>query len=107
MMADPARYARPARFDGFRFARANGVLQQQQQQRQAQAAAAAEDGAKTTTTTTGSSSPPSCEDIPDRAPGTFTTATAEWPIWGLGKTAWYVPSVPKSILDRCVWILLM
>lgn len=101
MMADPARYARPARFDGFRFARANGVLQrrvQVQQQQQAQAAGdgdGGEEGAKmtTTATTTGPNSSTCCgttttEDIPDRAPGSFTSATTEWPIWGLGKTAW-------------------
>lgn len=62
MMADPSRYADPTKFDGFRFVKANHLLQAGQ----------------------------ASKDVPDSLPSTFTTATPEWPIWGLGKTAWYV-----------------
>lgn len=60
MMHDAGRFARPHEFNGFRFARANVLLQ---------------------------SGHPSAE-VPDRSPASLTTANNDWPIWGLGNAAW-------------------
>ncbi|KAK8127347.1 Cytochrome P450 [Apiospora sp. TS-2023a] len=56
MMCDGRRYANPTAFDGYRFARANDAL------RQGNATA----------------------DVPDKTASTVTSASLEWPIWGLG-----------------------
>ncbi|KAK8059254.1 cytochrome P450 [Apiospora saccharicola] len=56
MMCDERRYANPHAFDGYRFARANDAL------RQGNATA----------------------DVPDKTASTVTSASLEWPIWGLG-----------------------
>ncbi|KAH8197066.1 hypothetical protein TruAng_008773 [Truncatella angustata] len=60
MMYDPHRYSKPHEFDGYRFARANAALRQ------------------------GFTS----ADIPDKSPSTLTSASLDWPIWGLGNATW-------------------
>ncbi|GAT30863.1 cytochrome P450 [Aspergillus luchuensis] len=60
MMRDPARYSHAQQFDGFRFARANKLL-------------ALNEG---------------CADVPEGAPLQLTDVDVDWPIWGLGNTAW-------------------
>lgn len=62
MMRDPARYSHAQQFDGFRFARANKLL-------------ALNEG---------------CADVPEGAPLQLTDVDVDWPIWGLGNTAWWV-----------------
>ncbi|BCS13738.1 hypothetical protein ALUC_60294S [Aspergillus luchuensis] len=62
MMRDPARYSHAQQFDGFRFARANKLL-------------ALNEG---------------CADVPEGAPLQLTDVDVDWPIWGLGNTAWQV-----------------
>ena len=64
-MQDSTRYRDPQTFDGFRFARANAQFRHQQQQQQ-----------------------PYSADVPDRKESSLTDASAEWPIWGFGNTAW-------------------
>ncbi|KAK6854938.1 hypothetical protein PG995_008470 [Apiospora arundinis] len=56
MMCDGSRYSNPHEFDGYRFARANASLRQ---------------GNLTA-------------DVPDKTASTVTSASLEWPIWGLG-----------------------
>lgn len=60
MMRDPSRYANPEDFDGRRFARANQEILGGQ----------------------------STDLVPDTKTSTVTTTSTEWPIWGLGNTAW-------------------
>jgi hypothetical protein len=59
-MHDPSRYSDPEGFDGFRFARANKSLRA------------------------------GCMpvEVPDRVPSVLTDISVDWPIWGLGNTAW-------------------
>ncbi|KAI0879528.1 cytochrome P450 [Hypoxylon argillaceum] len=56
MMHDAQRYASPHEFRGFRFAQANEAMKE---------------GRMTA-------------EVPDIAPASLTTATVEWPMWGLG-----------------------
>jgi hypothetical protein len=59
-MRDRIRYWNPQAFDGFRFARANKQLR-------------AGDVSL---------------DVPENSPRTMTDVSVDWPIWGLGNTAW-------------------
>lgn len=69
MMRDERRYSDPHRFDGFRFARANESLKV---------------GRNTSA-------------VPDKMPTTLTTVHMDWPVWGLGNTAWYVTKQPTAL----------
>lgn len=75
MMKDPARYADPNKFDGFRFARANALLR------------------------TGR---PAGGAVPERVEMKFTDAGYDWPIWGFGRETcpgrWYASLVMKLLL---------
>ncbi|KAI0118646.1 cytochrome P450 [Nemania sp. FL0031] len=76
MMHDPSRYANPEVFDGRRFARANTTLL----------------GGQLT------------HLIPDKEPSHLTTASIEWPIWGLGNAAcpgrFYASVIMKMIVTQ-------
>ncbi|ROT42882.1 cytochrome P450 [Sodiomyces alkalinus F11] len=76
MMRDAQRYSDPDKFDGFRFANANGLLRLGQ----------------------------TTDKVPDKDPSTITTATVEWPIWGLGNTAcpgrFYASLVMKLLVTQ-------
>lgn len=60
IMHDPQRYSSPEMFDGFRFARVNASLRE---------------GRRT-------------QETPDKTLSNLTTTNVDWPIWGLGNTAW-------------------
>lgn len=61
MMHDQRRYSNPHEFHGSRFAEANVSLKAGQ----------------------------ATIEVPDKVPTSFTTVNIDWPIWGLGNTAWY------------------
>jgi hypothetical protein len=60
MMRDASRFSSPHQFDGFRFFHANRDMVHGQL----------------------------TSAVPDKQPSWLTTSKEEWPIWGLGKTAW-------------------
>ncbi|KAI0965159.1 cytochrome P450 [Xylaria arbuscula] len=78
LMQDPGRYSNPRTFDGFRFAKANTSLCLGQR----------------------------TDQVPDPGPSSFTTASIDWPIWGLGSMAcpgrFYASLVLKLTLSRII-----